>query len=89
MLKTVVLSLALIAPIAHAKPVAVAQGEGHAMVLFDDKGTCPEGTRIVEFHSRAGRVVGCWFAAHGFIWSFFEDGDAGALPVAVFKFAHT
>ena len=81
-----VAALAVAAAPAAAREVAVAKAPGVGILLFDDKGACPDGSTRSLWVQAEGKVPGCWFEKHERIWLFWDDGDHHGIPRQAFKF---
>lgn len=85
MMRAMIIALCLLAMPAHAKPIAAARTAYGAIVLDDQRGACPEGTKSGTWIGRAGNVGACWFVAHGRVWLIYDDGDAGHITLGALR----
>ena len=89
-MKFLLLVLLLSASLAHAEPLAQAQGSGVHVVLYSEPCALPAAPRNLPgratWKDASGEFEGCWrINSFNFIIMYFDDKTAEAWPLAVFS----
>lgn len=72
--KLVLVAALAVCGVAQAKDVFVAERGKNKLTLTDEAGSCPVGTKLARLIQEGEKSEGCWIAAHGMVFFFFEDG---------------
>ena len=89
-IKNLLLVLLLSASLAHAEPLAQAQGSGVHVVLYSEPCALPAAPRNLPgratWKDASGEFEGCWrLNSFNLVVMFFDDKTAEAWPLAVFS----
>lgn len=60
---------------------------GAMLMLASDHGDCGKNARVARLQTKDAEFTGCWILREGVVFILWDDGDRGAVPASVFKWA--